>query len=68
VPVALAFVNEPKERPGADGAVTSLTVIAGDEARLTSVPPAEDFSCACQACAAAGVGAVAPGPPLAVEP
>jgi hypothetical protein len=68
VPVALAFVNEPKLRLGADGAVVSFTVIAGDEARFVSVPPAEDFSCACHVCAAAVAGAVAPDPPLAVDP
>jgi len=68
VPVALAFVNEPKLRFGADGAVGSFTVIAGDEARLVSVPPDDDFSCACQVCAAAVAGAVAPAPPPAVEP
>jgi len=68
VPVALAFVNDPNERLGADGALGSLTVIAGDEARLVSVPPEEDFSCACHVCAAAVPGAVAPEPPPPVEP
>src|SRR5438552_3567048 len=68
VPVTLAFVNEPKVSPGAEGAVVSLTVIAGDDARFVSVPPDDDFSCACQAWAPADEVAVAPGPPLAVEP
>ncbi len=68
VPVTLAFVNEPKLRPGAAGAVVSLTVIAGEDARFVSVPPDEDFCCACHVCAAAVTGAVAPGPPPAVEP
>jgi hypothetical protein len=45
-----------------------LTVIAGDEARFVSVPPEEDFSCVCHACAAAVPGAVAPAPPPAVDP
>ena len=68
MPVTLAFVNDPNVSPGAAGAVVSFTVIAGDEARFVSVPPEDDFSCACHVCAAAGTGAVAPGPPLAVEP
>src|SRR6266850_2106407 len=68
VPVALAFVNEPNERDGADGAVVSSTVMLGDEERFIRVPPELDFSCACQVWTAAGTGAVAPGPPPAVEP
>src|SRR5712691_12137815 len=68
VPVALAFVNEPNEREGADGAVVSSTVMLGDEERFIRVPAELDFSCACQVCAPAGAGAVAPGPPPAVEP
>jgi hypothetical protein len=68
VPVVLAFVKEPKVSPGADGAVMSLTVMIGDDARFVNVAPALDFSCACQVCAPAGTGAVAPGPPLPVSP
>src|SRR6266851_3196236 len=68
VPVALSFVNEPKVSDGADGAVMSFTVMLGDEAMFVSVPPELDFSCACQVCPPAGTGAVAPGPPPAVEP
>ena len=68
VPVALAFVNEPKVSPGAEGAVVSLTVMLGDAARFMSVPLELDFSCACQVCAPAGTGAVAPGPPEPVSP
>src|SRR5713101_3796403 len=68
VPVALAFVNEPKVSDGADGAVMSFTVMLGDEAMFVSVPPELDFTCACQVCPPAGTGAVAPGPPPAVEP
>jgi hypothetical protein len=68
VPVALAFVKEPNDSEGADGAVVSLTVMLGDAARLVSVPPADDFSCAVHVCAPAGTGAVAPGPPEAVLP
>ena len=67
-PVTLAFVSEPYERPGFDGAVGSSTEIAGDVARFVSVPPEEDFCCACQTCAAAMLGALAPEPPPAVEP
>ena len=61
-------MNDPNERFGSDGGVGSLTEIPGDDARFVSVPPDEDFSCACQAWAAAVVGAVAPEPPPAVEP
>jgi hypothetical protein len=68
VPVALAFVNEPNESEGADGAVVSSTVMLGDEARFVRMPPELDFSCVCQVCAPAGTGALAPGPPPAVEP
>src|SRR5437899_271570 len=68
VPVVLAFVKEPKVSPGADGAVMSLTVMLGEDARFVSVAPALDFSCACQVWAPAGTGAVAPGPPLPVSP
>jgi hypothetical protein len=66
--VTLAFVNEPNVSAGADGAVASLTVIEGEAARFVSVPPDEDFSCACQVCAPAETGAVAPEPPPATEP
>ena len=62
VPVTLALVKVPKASEGADGAVTSMTVMLGDEARFMSVPPELDFSCACQVCAPAGTGAVAPPP------
>ena len=68
LPVTLALVKEPKLRAGAFGAVASFTMIAGDDERFVSVPPDEDFSCACHACAAAVAGAVAPEPPPAVEP
>ena len=68
VPVTLAFVKEPKLSDGAGGAVVSFTVMLGDDARFVSVPPELDFSCACQVCAPAGTGAVAPGPPLPVSP
>ena len=68
LPVALAFVNDPNESDGVDGAVVSLTVIEGDEPRFVSVPPEVDFSCACQVCDPVEFGAVAPGPPLAVDP
>jgi hypothetical protein len=68
VPVALAFVKEPNESEGADGAVVSFTVMLGEDARFVSAPPASDFSCAVQVCAPAVTGAVAPGPPDAVLP
>ena len=68
VPVALAFVNDPKLSEGAEGAVTSTTLMLGDAARFMSVPPELDFSCACQVWAPAGTGAVAPGPPPLVSP
>src|SRR5262245_9215045 len=66
--MTLAFVNEPKERLGADGGVASLTVVAGEAARFVSVRLEEAFSGACHVCAAAVLGAVAPLPPPAVEP
>jgi hypothetical protein len=68
VPLTLAFVKAPKLRDGADGAVMSFTVMLGDEARFVRVPPGLDFCWACQVCAPAGTGAVAPAPPPAVEP
>jgi hypothetical protein len=68
VPDALALVKEPKVSPGADGAVMSLTVMLGEVPRFVIVPPELDFCCACQVCAPAGTGAVAPGPPLPVSP
>jgi hypothetical protein len=68
VPVALALVNEPKVSPGTEGAVGSLTVMLGDAARFVSVPLELDFSWACQVCAPAGTGAMAPGPPEPVSP
>ena len=40
----------------------------GEEPRLASAPPEVDFSCACQVCAPVVDVAVAPGPPLAVDP
>src|SRR5436305_967003 len=40
----------------------------GDEAMAVSVPPDVDFSCVGQVCAPVEDVAVAPGPPLAVEP
>jgi hypothetical protein len=44
-------------------------VIEGEAPRLASAPlVADERCCACQLCAPAGPGAVAPGPPLAVEP
>ena len=46
----------------------ALTVMLGEEARLASDPAEVDFSCACQVCAPVDEVAVAPGPPLAVEP
>jgi hypothetical protein len=62
------LVKEPNESDGADGAVVSLTVMLGDDARFVSVPPELDFSCACHVCAPAGTGDVAPEPPPAVLP
>jgi hypothetical protein len=46
----------------------ALTVMLGEEARLASEPPPEDFSCACHVCAPVEEVAVAPGPPLPVLP
>ena len=40
----------------------------GEEPRFASEPAEVDFSCACQVCAPVEDVAVAPGPPLAVEP
>ncbi|MGZ4424709.1 MAG: hypothetical protein ACXVZK_08525 [Gaiellaceae bacterium] len=40
----------------------------GDEPRFASDPAEVDFSCACQVWAPVEDVAVAPGPPLAVEP
>jgi hypothetical protein len=46
----------------------ALTVMLGEEARFASDPAEVDFACACQVCAPVDDVAVAPGPPLAVEP
>src|SRR5436189_243802 len=46
----------------------ALTVMLGEEPRLARLPPLVDFSCACQVWAPVLDVAVAPGPPLAVEP
>ncbi|MGZ6598775.1 MAG: hypothetical protein ACXVE1_04670 [Gaiellaceae bacterium] len=46
----------------------ALTVMLGEEPRLASEPAEVDFSCACHVCAPVLDVAVAPGPPLAVEP
>ena len=46
----------------------ALTVMLGEAARLASEPAAVDFAWACQVCAPVDEVAVAPGPPLAVEP
>src|SRR4029077_11879889 len=40
----------------------------GEEPRFASHPAEVDFDCACQVCAPVEEVAVAPGPPLAVEP
>ena len=58
-PVGVVSVPEPSK---------ASTVTLGDEARLASELVEIDFSCACQVCAPADDGAVAPGPPPAVEP
>jgi hypothetical protein len=44
------------------------TLMLGEEARFARLPADVDFSCACHVCAPAEDVAVAPGPPLAVEP
>jgi hypothetical protein len=46
----------------------ALTVMLGEEPRFVRDPPDVDFSCACHVCAPVLAVAVAPGPPLAVEP
>ena len=68
VPVTLAFVSDPKDSDGADGAVVSFTVMLGDAPRFVSDPPDEDFCWPCHVWLPAAVGAVAPAPPPAVEP
>jgi hypothetical protein len=46
----------------------ALRVIEGEEARVVSVPPVVDFSCACQVCAPVVAVAVAPAPPPDLSP
>src|SRR5438067_11503215 len=46
----------------------AYTVMLGEEARFVRVPALRAFCCACPACPPAVLVAVAPGPPLAVEP
>jgi hypothetical protein len=46
----------------------ALTVMLGWEAMFVSDPAEVDFSCVVHVCAPVEDGAVAPGPPLAVEP
>jgi hypothetical protein len=46
----------------------ALTVMLGCEAMSVSEPLELDFSCVVHVCAPVEDGAVAPGPPLAVEP
>jgi hypothetical protein len=58
-PVGVVSVPEPS---------ADRTLMLGEEPRLVRVPPEVDFSCACHVCAPADEVAVAPGPPLAVEP
>ena len=57
----------PPESLASAGGVPSFTR-PSPEPRFVSVPPDDDFSWACQVCAAAVAGAVAPEPPPAVEP
>jgi hypothetical protein len=58
-PVPVVSVPEPS---------AESTVMLGDAPRLVRLPPEVDFSCPCHVCAPAEEVAVAPGPPLAVEP
>ena len=46
----------------------AFTVMLGEAPRFVSEPAEVDFSCACHVCAPVEEVAVAPGPPLAVEP
>ncbi len=58
-PVPVVKVPEPS---------AARTVMLGDEPRFMRLPADVDFSCACHVWAPADEVAVAPGPPLAVEP
>jgi hypothetical protein len=58
-PVGVVSVPEPS---------AARIVIDGDDPRFARVPADVDFSCACQVWAPVVDGAVAPGPPPAVEP
>ncbi len=58
-PVGVVSVPEPS---------AASTVMLGEAPRFASELVASDFSCACQVCAPPTDGAVAPGPPPAVEP
>src|SRR5262249_21776626 len=58
-PVPVVSVPEPSPE---------RTVMLGEELRFARLPAAVDFACACQVCAPADEGAVAPGAPPPVAP
>jgi hypothetical protein len=66
-PVAALF-TEPVGVVNVPDPSAARTVTFGDAPRFASELAEVDFSCACQVCAPLEEGAVAPGPPLAVEP